>query len=486
MEVKTNKKNQHVLMDTEESVIGSLDPNTRNAEKSTCDAVEGITVQGGSGPNATEILIPTDEEDALLESEPNTQQSSSDAANTARTTEGRLKLPGSARKRLKLYLKEGMSIEKARELCLKPMREVRNELCDLKIPRKRGRSDGSSPDKSNPPKRATGSTVDGTSMAKNTSASPVETRISNVQPTYKDMAEVVRLGVIPPDFPATVWSEDKLKLIQTAVLDKIVELKKGSIKPQFAGCSFKPGWLVFNCKGTKSAEWVRENVPSIKPWKDAVMKVVSEEEVPRAEIFIGYFPEKPDTSTNRILSLIEGQNDDLSVELWRVLNRVSKGNVAEITFAIDPNSAAIIKQKGHHIGYGYGTVHIRPSHRQQGPVNDVPSGKKPTDKTDRKKSTNKDGSGSAKPSGSLSVDRASKGKPNPMGKASGSKTDPKTHGEAPSSSRKHAETSGGKSSTGHSKEAFKRPRKGHSSSAEEAVLMGSNRGRKVAAKHRRK
>ncbi|XP_065361806.1 uncharacterized protein LOC135955383 [Calliphora vicina] len=179
-------------------------------------------------------------------------------------------------------------------MCLKPMKEVRNELRDLKIPMKR----------------------------------------------CSDVAQIVRLGVIPSDFPNTIWSDDKLKLIQAAVLDKIVEMKKGSIEAQFAGCSFKTGWLVFNCKGSDSAKWTKEHVPTLKSWQDAAIKVVSEDEVPKTEKFIGYFPEASETRNSRILSLIEGQNDDLTVEFWKVLNRVSKGSISKIT--IFSSSQAVV------------------------------------------------------------------------------------------------------------------------------------------------
>lgn len=47
---------------------------------------------------------------------------------------------------------------------------------------------------------------------------------TTMQPTYRDMAEVIKLDIIAFDFPTTIWSDTKLYQIQTAMLDKIVEL----------------------------------------------------------------------------------------------------------------------------------------------------------------------------------------------------------------------------------------------------------------------
>ncbi|KNC20642.1 hypothetical protein FF38_06892 [Lucilia cuprina] len=86
-------------------------------------------------------------------------------------------------------------------------------------------------------------------------------------------------------------------------------MKKGSINP---------GWLVLTVRA--------QTRPS---------------EVPRAELYVGYFPEKSETETSRVLSLIEGQNTPLSIKYWKV----SKGNILEIIFATDPTSAFKLKEK---------------------------------------------------------------------------------------------------------------------------------------------
>lgn len=509
-----NPKSEEVPMDTTEPVIGSQDPNTPALNPD--DTLGDKDVQ----PEPIEAQIPTDEEDALLESAPNSQPS--DSKKIAAKRDGlKPKLCGSARKRLKIYLSQGMNEEKARELCLKPMKEARDELRDLKIPRKRGRSDGSTPDKPNPPKRLAGPETAGNSIAKSLTAAAkviealpetkgnskakslreaeTVTEAQPSRPSYGDVAQVIKLGVIPPDFPATMWSDEKLALVQTAVLDKIVELKKSSVKPQFAGCTFKPGWLIFNCKGENSAQWIREHVPTLKPWSNAVLKVTSEEEAPRAVIHVGYFPEKPDTPTSRILSLIEGQNEDLSVEYWKILNRVSKGNIAELTIAIDPNSATTLKNRGQHIGYGYGTVHIRPINRQHTEaMNDVPKKEKGKEKVGLAKSSKKEykhpkmseekpscSTTSTKPDKPINIipksadqstkdagltknSKTSTGKQNSLTESRISKArQPATH---PKQERKN----GWHIVTGH------RPSKGHTTSAEEAILLSSNRGRKMA------
>lgn len=56
-----------------------------------------------------------------------------------------------------------------------------------------------------------------------------------------------------------------------------------------------------------------------------------------------------------------------------------RDSIAEITFKIDSKSAFKLKDKEHHSGYGYGTVHIRNTNRQHG-ANDLLKRAKVSDK----------------------------------------------------------------------------------------------------------
>ncbi|KAI8128407.1 hypothetical protein FF38_10001 [Lucilia cuprina] len=113
-------------------------------------------------PNSAKDNSPTDEENVLLASASNTQTSTSDDLTVTiqeNSKDSKPKHCGAACKRFKFYIENCISIDKARKLCLKPMREVRTELQGIHIPSKRSRSNGRTPEKPNPSRRHTGPTA---------------------------------------------------------------------------------------------------------------------------------------------------------------------------------------------------------------------------------------------------------------------------------------------------------------------------------------
>lgn len=422
-------------------------------------------------PNVVEQNIPTDEEDELLNSQPKSSENEKEKVKIpgvqTNPVSDRVKLSGAARIRLRKYLNEGIDIDNARRLCQMPMREARSEVRDLLSTRKRVRSDGSTPPEvKRPSKWAAGIDADGTPRKAATTrpakpAPPMQTvhkpqQQEKAAPSYKDAVSTTKIGVIPPDFPKTRWSDEQLRAIQQAVLGKIVELRKGVIKPSFSSCTFKPGWLVFVCRDNDTVEWLGTHVPTLKPWNDAELKVVAEDDVPKARIVVGYFPEQAETSNEMILGLLEGQNTDLSVGYWKVLKRIIRGGIVELTISIDPISADVLQQKGHRVNYGYGSALVRPTRPQTEVERGVARTVMATTSANKAKSDN-----GAKLSTNSSDDKpcCSKGI------------------SKPSSFSKPA---GNTAKSGSVRSQSDRPRKWERSSTEESALLNSNRGRKVA------
>ncbi|XP_054746333.1 uncharacterized protein LOC129250760 [Anastrepha obliqua] len=177
--------------------------------------------------------------------------------------------------------------------------------------------------------------------------------------SYKDAACSTKLGIIPPDYPATIWPTDKLRAIQHAILDSIRKKQTGGAKPIFNSCTFRAGYIVVSCGNDETTDWLKAAMPKLEPWKDAQIKIVLEKDIPRPLIFTCHFPELDSTSTEDILNLLDGQNSGLNVQEWRVLRRVQKGKVTELTIAIDPISAIVIKKHHYWLNYGFSTVQLR-------------------------------------------------------------------------------------------------------------------------------
>lgn len=457
MENKTYEQKQ---VDVDLSILSSV----AQGPNSEIEPMEVAQVTEDLGPIMNVADIPTEEEDELLNSQPKESVIVEEPGVKTPVSE-KVRLSGAARKRLKMYLDDGIDIKVARKLCTKPMREARKEISELKLNRKRVRSDGSTPpDAKQQPKRAADIDVDGTprkvssgSITKPTATLPSLQQQQQKAPSYKEVTATTKIGVIPPDFPNSRWSNEQLEAIQSAVLDKIYDLRKGTMKPSFSSCTFKPGWLTFACSDDETVQWLKTHMPTLKPWSDAVLKVVAEDEVPKAQIFVGYFPEKADKSTEKIIGLMEGQNRDLSIEYWKVLKRVVKGGVVELTLSIDPVSADMLKSKGHKVNYGYGSVLIRPTRPQNEVVRGLPN--------------------KAKAATSTLVATSSKGvSSNPTKldeQPSCSKDTAKPSSFRPPLKKKADKKSPNKSESG-------RRRKWERNSAEESALLNTNRGKKMA------
>lgn len=425
------------------------------------DVVEQVVVT--SGPHVTDdSTIPTDDEDALLNSQPK-ETVPAESAESKQSTNNRVKLTGAARKRMKQFVEDGIDTETARILCQKPMRETRKEVKALTGSRKRVRSDGSTPPATNQPaKRTTGAAADGTplkvdsgKLKKPATIVPEKPQKTTAAPSYKDVVAAMKIGVIPPDFPTTRWSDEQLHSIKRSILYKIVELKKGPLKPNFSNCSFKPGWISFVCDDKETVQWMETYVPEIKPWDGAVLKVVAEDEVPKAQVFVGYFPDKEDTSSTFILGMVEAQNRDLSVEYWKVLNNVVKGGVVEITLSIDPISAEVLKQKNYRVKFEFGTALVRPTRQPS-----VVERKKLETTTATVSATSaKSDKSASKPKSSDDKPGCSKHVPRPISIGDNNQ---KAKNKAPTAPMSN------------------RPKKWERHSAEHAALLNSNRGRKVA------
>lgn len=311
-------------------------------------------------PTGQEGYIPTDEEEALLSS-PKEDKTRNERAIPERQS-------GSKRKRMKFYLSKGLSQSDAKRLAEFPMSVGKKEMSELlQGAKKRDRSDTSiTTPPHNTPKRIAGP-PDARSDAKVQQTHVVAAKADGPVAKKKSASssDGIKLGILPPDFPQNMWSTAQLSSLQEAILARVRQLKMGAIKPNFNGCTFRPGWLAVNCANQATVEWLKGNVDALKPWKDAKLKIVDDKEVPRPQIFIGYFPEKSTASNDAITSLIQGQNEGLRVGDWRLLNRAHKGATVELTFAVDPISAKAIVDRGYTVFYGFGCAKFRPKNRQR-------------------------------------------------------------------------------------------------------------------------
>ncbi|XP_050513042.1 uncharacterized protein LOC126888705 [Diabrotica virgifera virgifera] len=205
------------------------------------------------------------------------------------------------------------------------------------------------------------------------------------------MAEGIKVGIMPSEFPSQSLTTEQLEAVKELILDKILEhQREKSEKPNFLSAQNRPGWLALMCADKATLQWLKTHIGEIHPWEGATLRLVEGEEIPHTELFTTYLHGSKEYSTNKILGLIEAQNS-LHTSSWRVINRSTSGAVEILTLSVDSQSAERLRTMGYTINYRYGRTVIR---KKSGRNEATTSGsEKPTTSGSQKPAT----SGSQKP-----------------------------------------------------------------------------------------
>lgn len=256
------------------------------------------------------------------------------------------KLGGAARKRFKWLLSQGHDLQEARILALDPI--AKNTL----------------PDKGEKRARSEESTFE-TNTAKRIKQAHDAENISVTAPTYRPVTESNKIGILHSQFPDVLLTTRQLVAIQDEILKHILEQKNASVKPKFLYSTFKRGWLLLSCADAATVRWLKSMVKKFQPWKGANLRIADEADIPRAQILVGYFPNSEKDTNNTILSYIQGQNEGLNMEEWRILRRNSINKAAHLTLLIDFLSFNKLKSREFNVNYKFGVVQLR--HRSNKP-----------------------------------------------------------------------------------------------------------------------
>ncbi|KAM8714838.1 hypothetical protein ACLKA7_001241 [Drosophila subpalustris] len=318
------------------------------------DADDGLDLD----PYSPASNLNTEEMEELLRVEEeilNSPENANEAPKTGK--EGRTRLSGAARRRLQHFKAKGLPFEQALALAKQPMQKPCKRL-NAESSRKRERSANTTPE-TNMPKRG-GATGAGTIPArvvevaaesadqqaeKPMTPRPSAATITREHCSYSEVTSAERFAVIPMGYPKALFSTKELSKVQEAILDVIRTQRQGAIKPYFTGC-FRPGWLLISCANKETADWLKATVPELKLWTGAKVELVAEANMPKPQVYIGYFPKTEKYFNEDILQLLEGQNRALCIGDWRILNRVDRGKQIELTFSVDPLSDEQLKSVG--------------------------------------------------------------------------------------------------------------------------------------------
>ncbi|CAG9759899.1 unnamed protein product [Ceutorhynchus assimilis] len=209
----------------------SNDHKNRNkdiGEKETME-VENPTLAPEAGETPSTIPPTSDQEQELLRSD----DGDSREAISTETKRKRLRLSKAQRRNLSRLIKSGISHDADAAL-----KEVIGKQA-TKIQQPEG-------DKSN-------SGAAGKRLRSDTTTSEQASKRARAgAPSYKAVVGATRLGLIPPDYPSAVFTNEQLTSLQQAVLEAVQNMPDGSPQVRFQGCTHRPGWLQITCADDSS------------------------------------------------------------------------------------------------------------------------------------------------------------------------------------------------------------------------------------------
>ena len=245
------------------------------------------------------------------------------------TETGFIKLSSAEKRRFKKALANGLSREKALETAkMNPPSKTES---------KRTRSEDESPE--------------------TTKKRPRTTLRTPAKPTFSQAVSSVRLGLVSTDMANRPINAEQMVRLQEAVIDVAIEHAGGSVRPEFEGCIPRTGWLLLVCTNAPTANWVRSNFEHIRKKSALDINLVEEGQFPRTHVVRGYFPQSLSLTSEKVLATIAAQNP-LSTEQWKVVQRMTHGQLLHLVIAIDNTSIKKLVELKGRIAYRFGHIKL--------------------------------------------------------------------------------------------------------------------------------
>lgn len=134
---------------------------------------------------------------------------------------------------------------------------------------------------------------------------------------------------------------EQLKAVCITLLKLIISLRSPAVRPKYRNCAFKHGYLILACVDKETADWTKEAVNEIYPWQGAKLFDVDLANLPKQVLFLGYFQDSLDFSSEDIIRLVQNQNDDFCTDLWRVARRTELSKTIKLLIEMDESSAKL-------------------------------------------------------------------------------------------------------------------------------------------------
>lgn len=150
-------------------------------------------------------------------------------------------------------------------------------------------------------------------------------------------------------------------MLQETIMAEYEQIAEQGPQVRFVKCTHRPGYLTINCADEASAKWLREIVPTIKPWDNASLKVMEGDAIPKPWVCTAYVPDegKERLEAKRILTRLRIGNRGLKTHLWTIWGKTPETKGVLWNFAIDRESRDELEKLDMNPFFGYGRLRLR-------------------------------------------------------------------------------------------------------------------------------
>ncbi|XP_055386866.1 uncharacterized protein LOC129615611 [Condylostylus longicornis] len=177
------------------------------------------------------------------------------------------------------------------------------------------------------------------------------------QTVFSKIDGPVIVNIAETNYPDVFLSLQQKSIIQNEIMETLLEQEDKDVKPQFRGCSNKPGWLSITCGNQETAIWLINKIPEIS--RNTKINLKELKETLNPELVIVYFPQSLGESTSKILRRISAQNFDLMISSWKILKRKTVSNMVQLTILVDAESIKKLKEINYRLNWRFGYVYVR-------------------------------------------------------------------------------------------------------------------------------
>ncbi|XP_055909863.1 uncharacterized protein LOC129944455 [Eupeodes corollae] len=169
-------------------------------------------------------------------------------------------------------------------------------------------------------------------------------------------ANSIKIAVLPTNFPQSTLTSYELIVLKELL---IKEMSLGwNHKLKFNGVLLKTGFLLVNCAGKDTADWLKINVPKLRSWRGIKLTTCLESEVTKMHTVTVFLPKSMDQDEMESLALIQSQNEGLNVQYWKVVKSKTEGRGQLLVLSIDEHSAKRIATLNHKLHYKLTMVNV--------------------------------------------------------------------------------------------------------------------------------